>query len=221
MGVAKSTISGNPYVGAFASASDKFVLAGHTLTHGEEKTIGEALGVKVVRISIDGSDLVGIYAVINSNGILLPEMTRESELASLRHHFPELNVGVIKTDLNALKNNILSNDNIAIVNSEYGGAEIKRIEDVLDVEVQRIRLSSFETVGANNILTNKGIVLNNRSTEGEAELLGRLLPNISQTTANLGSPNIGLCVIANSSGFIAGSTTTGFELARIAEGLGL
>jgi translation initiation factor 6 (aeIF-6) len=65
------------------------------------------------------------------------------------------------------------------------------------------------------------MVMNNRVSEEEEEFLKGLFGNISQSTANTGSLSIGLSTIANSSGVIAGSSTTGYELSNIAEGLGL
>ena len=93
---------------------------------------------------------------------------------------------------------------------------------MLDVETVRMEIGGFHTVGANNILTNKGFVLNNRASEEEKERVeGILGMKVEQSTANTGSVNIGLCVVANSKGMMAGEATSGYELARIAESLEL
>ncbi len=80
-------------------------------------------------------------------------------------------------------------------------------------------IGGYETVGANNILTNKGIVINNKVSEDEEALLKDLFKNVSQSTANMGSLSIGLCTIANSNGIVAGGATTGYELANMTDGL--
>jgi len=91
---------------------------------------------------------------------------------------------------------------------------------VLGVEVVRLKVGGFNTVGANNILTNSGLVINNRASDGDKAELDRITGFDSiRTTANTGALSIGLTVVANSVGVVAGEETTGFELNRIVEAL--
>ncbi len=221
MSVAKANIGNSSFIGAFAVATDLFAVLSSRATNSEEKFIQDTLETKVIRSTIDGSGLVGIYIVANSKGMLLPEIAERSEIAHLKAQLKEINVEVMSTDLNALRNNILANDKVAFVNSDYDRAEVKKIEDVLDVEVIRRNIGEFNTVGASNIITNKGIVLTNNANEEDMEVVKRFTSKISQTTANLGSSSIGLCVIANSNGMLVGDQTTGFEMVRLTEGLDL
>ena len=148
-------------------------------------------------------------------------MAYSSEVKRLKDLLPELEIEILETSLNALRNNILVNDKIAIINPAYSKETSDKIGDMLGVEIISMPIGGFGTVGANNILTNKGMVMNNRVSEEEEEFLKGLFGNISQSTANTGSLSIGLSTIANSSGIVAGSSTTGYELSNIAEGLGL
>lgn len=219
MGIAKATISNNSYIGAFAIATDSYLLLTQNATKNEETLIAGNLGVPVVRCSIDGSDLIGVYAIANSNGILLPEIVDRAEVLAMKRHLPDVNISTISTSLNALRNNILANDRIAIVNREYSRAETKKIGDALGVEVIVRHIGGYDTIGANNILTNKGMVMNNSATDDDIAFVKRLGIEFSQSTANLGSSSIGLSVIANSKGLVVGDQTTGFEMARMSEGL--
>lgn len=222
MGVEKLQILGSDYVGAWATATDKFFLLGNDASRGEERIIKEALGVECVRTSINGSGFVGIYVAANSNGVLLPSGIEEHELMALKKQLAGMNVEVLHTDYNALRNNILANDKFAIINPAYGRAEEKAIAEVLQVETARAMTGGFSTVGANNILTNKGLVLNNRASDHEKATVEKFAGMTSeQSTANLGSVSVGLCTVANSKGLVVGEETTGFELARIAGALGL
>ncbi len=221
MGTVKATINNNSYIGAFGLATDSFILVTSNSTTTERSILENALEVKAHTISIDGSGLIGVYAVANSNGILVPEMTDSREILNLRNTFPDVQVDTIHTSLNALRNNILTNDKMAFVNHEYNPIEIKRIADVLGVEIIKRQIGNFDTVGANNILTNKGIVLNNTATDEDLEFIKTKINSVSQSTANTGSLSIGLCAISNSKGLVVGSQTTGFELVRITDGLGL
>ncbi|MDE1762346.1 MAG: translation initiation factor IF-6 [Candidatus Micrarchaeota archaeon] len=219
--ILKIEIEGNSYVGAFGVATEKFAIISNNVSHKKEYAIAETLGVKVHRVMIDNSYLVGIYVAANSNGMLLPKTASQDEIRHIKKETGDFSVEILDSDMNALRNNILANDKIAIINPEYTSREEKAISDVLGVEAVRMEIGGFTTVGANNILTNKGMVLNNRVTEEETKQIERMVKlQAEQSTANLGSLNIGLCAIANSKGVVLGDRTTGFELARITTALG-
>ncbi len=219
MNLLKRNINGNSYVGAFSSSSEDITLISRGVSTKDEAIIRETLGTEVFRISVSGSNLVGIYSVLNSNGILLPEMIYTEEMKELNNLKDKLRIGMLKSDMNALGNNILANDKIAIINPNFQRAEAEVIADVLDVEIIRMAVGGYETVGANNILTNNGMVLNNFASDSEIEEAKSLADNVSQSTANLGSVFIGLASVANTKGLMVGEDTTGFELARMEEGL--
>ncbi len=221
MGVAKTSFNGNDYIGAFVTATDKFALVGLSIEPKKEDLIRETLGVETIKVSVDGSDLIGIYAAANSNGVLLPSMTSKSEADALKTKLPGLNIHLLVTDLNAMKNDILANDKFAIIDPHYSHLEAKTIGDVLGVEVMKLSIGGYETVGASNILTNRGIVLNSNASDEEISVVKDALGlPIEQTTANTGSSSVGLCTVANARGVIVGGATTGFELARITQALG-
>lgn len=221
MGIAKMSLYGNDYIGAFAVSNDSFTIVGGSPKQSSRSMIEENLKTKIVETLINGSDLVGIYCAANSNHILIPEMVYKSEIERLESQLNGVKVNILRSDLNALRNNILANDKIALINPNYSVSDSKLIGEMLDVEVIRMSIGGFETVGANNILTNKGIVLNNEISEAEEESLKKIFHNVSQSTANLGSVSIGLCTLANSKGLLVGSATTGFEIANMADGLSL
>lgn len=221
MGIAKTSLYGNDYIGAFSVTNDNITLVGGNPGGSGKTIIRENLKTRIVETLINGSDLLGIYSVMNSKALVVPEMAYRSEVDRLRTELPELEVHAFKTDLNAVRNNILVNDRIAVINPHFSAKEAKEIEEMLGVEAVRMSIGGFETVGANNILTNKGIVMNNRVSEEEETRLRDLFKSVSQSTANLGSVSIGLCTVANSSGVVAGNSTTGYELANICEGLTL
>ncbi|MDE1851760.1 MAG: translation initiation factor IF-6 [Candidatus Micrarchaeota archaeon] len=221
MGIVKGSILGNSYVGAFATSSDRLTILTPAATKNEEELIREALQTDVVRTTVNGSGLVGIYTVANSRAVLVPEMMERHEIEAIRKAAHGIEVHVLRTGLNALKNNILANDRIAVINPEYSGREEKEIADFLGVETMRLPIGGFQTVGASNIMTNKGMVLNNKASDEESDMLKKAFGSVSYSTANLGASAIGLCAVANSNGVVVGEETTGFELARIAEGLDL
>ena len=220
MGVVKTSIFGSDYIGAYTVATDSFSLICNGVNAATEKIIGDALGVSLKCLSMNGTELIGIYAAANSNTLLVPDILYGDELKKIHELLSGVEIEVIDTSLNALGNNILLNDKLAIINPDYSKAEEKRIGDALGTEVIRMKIGGYSTVGANNILTKKGMVANNKATELEMDGLKKIFKDIEQSTANLGSLHIGLCVMANSKGMVAGNQTTGYELANMANALG-
>ena len=211
---------GSDYVGAFATATDKSVFVGSGIAEDCKKFLSDALGVKSVDLSISDSNLIGLFARANSNGIVLSNLAEEEEVKTLKRMGLGINVAVIDSNLNAIGSNVLANDKIALVNADYDSNAMKQIGDALGVEVLGARVDGFKTMGANNLLTNRGLVVNNRSTDQEKERLDRICGFDSmRTTANTGSLYIGISAIANSIGVVTGEDTTGYELSRIVDGL--
>jgi translation initiation factor 6 len=220
MEAAKYKIMGSDYVGVFATASDNFVFAGSGLTKNSKDMLAQVLQVKCVEFTVSGSDLVGLFTRANSKGIVLSNLTLDHEIDTLKKLELGINIGVIYSDLNALGSNILANDKIAIINPDYDAKEAEQIGDILDVEVIKAKMDGFKTVGANNILTNHGLAINNRGTAQEEQEWNKFSGFTSvRTTANTGGLSIGLSVIANSNAVVAGDGTTGYELSRIMDAL--
>ncbi len=213
-------VKNSEYVGVFATASDRYVFLGSGLEEKDKRLISETLGVEPVSLSISSSDLIGLFARANSNGILLSNLVEDRELEKLKGLSLGINIGTIDSGLNTIGNDVIANDRIAVVNPDYDASAIAQIRDILGVEVVRSQMPLFKTVGASTILTNKGMVVNNRSSDEEKAEMDRISNfKSARTTANSGSIYIGLSAITNSKGIVAGKGTTGFELQRLTEGL--
>ena len=119
MGIAKMSLYGNDYIGAFAISNDSFTIVGGSPKQSGRSMIEENLKTKIVETLINGSDLVGIYCATNSNHILIPEMVYKSEIECLDSQLNDVTVSILGSDLNALRNNILANDKIALINPNY------------------------------------------------------------------------------------------------------
>jgi translation initiation factor 6 len=222
MRAAKYVIRGSDCVGAFATATDNYVFAGSDLTKGNKDTLSEVLKARCIELSIADSNLIGIFARANSNGMLISNLATDREFAYIKKLDLDMEIRVLESPLNAIGNNIMANDRMAMANPEYDKKALQAIRDTLGVEVVKGAIGGFKTIGANNILTNKGIVVNNYCTEKEKDTIDKWAGAKSvRATANTGSLGIGISVVANSHGIVVGDSTTGFELARILEGLNI
>ncbi len=221
MSFRKLSYYGNPFIGIFGKTNNKVTIV--PLSSAEKfYKISEYLKTRHVQISIGGTDLVGLYSIMNDKGLLLSPVVNDQEKAKIKKELNEegLDVTVLETKHLAIGNNVIANNTKAIVNQRLPENEVKVIKDTLDVEVMRTKIAEHTTVGAVALLTNKGFVthpdIGEKHFEEISEFLG-LKGGIG--TANKGVPYLSLCVIANDTGSIFGEKTTAFEIQRILNAL--
>jgi len=215
-------INGNPFLGVLCRASDSLALVSSEINDGECLEFGECLQVPVVRISLGGARVVGSLCTLNSRGAVLSELATNGEMEAIRHACPGTNLLRLSGKLNAIGNNILVNDRAALTHPDMSRATVRRLSDFLGVEVVRGTVAGMRTVGSAAAVNSRGVLCHPRITPDEKKALSELfrLP-VTVGTANYGSPMIGACMVANSRGAAAGAPSTGIEMGRIEEGLGL
>ncbi len=219
MHFAKAAIEGNSFLGIFAKTNDSITLLPKNSSEKLKKACSEVLKTQVVTATISNSNLIGIFSAMNSNGMVLPAAVYDYELDELRE--AGLNVSVIDDRNSAFGNNILTNDSACLINPSMSNRSMKSIADCLGVEVVKGRVGGHKTVGASAVVTNNGLLAKTSVTDEElASLEGLFKVRGAVGTANMGVPFIGLCMLANRNGFVAGELTSGFELNRIDEALG-
>lgn len=219
MATTHAAFEGNSHIGLFAKASEDFALIPQG-SHKKFEAAAHALGCKIERATIAGSNLLGLFCALNSSGIVLPSFTEEHE----KHFFKKLglNVLALPPQFCAVGNNVCANDRGAIVNLEMPHTLVKKISDCLGVEAAHASIAGHSTVGSACIATNKGFAAHNRIKEGELEHIKSVLKvGGSNATVNMGSPFVGLGVVANSRGCMLGEATSGFEGSRIMNALEL
>lgn len=219
MSITKTANFGNPHIGLFARASDRFALA--DISSSPKFLLAlQQLGVPVVRVTFGGSGLAGIFSAMNSNGIMVPPSCSREEISEFRRL--GLNVASVSGQFSAAGNNIAANDFCAIANPEMPAAEAKRISDCLGVEVVRRRVAGYVTAGSCVLATNKGFAAHNRAGEEELKELQEILRVPGQNcTVNGGVAFVPIGAAANSKGCLVGEASTGFEAGRVAGALGL
>lgn len=208
-----------PYLGAFGLATDRVAILPAGIQKVNEARVSEVLGVEVARTNIGRSPLVGALAAGNSNGLVATGMLETHEEESLRQ------IGLMVERLpgkrTAVGNMVLANDKGALVNQDLPEDSLELIREVLGVPVERGTVAGLKNVGAAAVATNRGVLTHPDISKEELELVERVLGvPVEVGTACGGVKYVGICVIANSSGALAGEMTTGPELGRIESALG-
>ncbi len=214
-----SRYSGNPNIAVFATAGESLALTAADATPEFVRTLEGALGVDVIKLSVGGSFVVGSLVAMNSNGAIVSELADDGELSLISS---KINCTRLEDRLNAVGNNILVNDNGAIVSPEYSEETAKAIGDILGVEAVRSSIGGINTVGSICRATNKGCACHMDASDEEIALIADVLKvEAYRTTVNHGSRAVGAGIVANSKGAVVGDESTPIELGKIEEALGL
>ena len=215
----RASYFGNPYIGIFAATNNSHTLFPHEAPHTFIAKVCGALGTKEVRCSIGESNLNGIYAAMNSRGMVIPEFN--ARLAEKLARETGLEVYASREKLNAHGNNIAVNDKGGIINENVCASERKRMEECLGVELVPMRIGGFATVGSLCTANNRGFLVHYGGGEDEMRELERIFRvGGMKGTANTGTGFVSVCMLANDKGYIAGDKTTAFEMGRVEEALG-
>lgn len=210
--------SGSSNIGAYCMVTDKWLLKPGS-TAPTQKALETLFEMSSIITTLGHSTLVGILAVGNSNGLLVPHIVFDEELEFLRSAL-DLSVTPLESNLTALGNLILANDHAALISPEFTKEEFQVIRDTLDVEVEMRTLAGSPLVGSYCVVTNRGLLAHTEISEEELEeLAGFFNVNVDVGTINCGIPYVSIGLLATSHAAAAGFETTGPELMRISETL--
>ena len=209
------TVNGETFVGLMGLASDRYAVIS---PHFKSDSV---LGVPTVKAKACGTYLNGLFCAGNSNGILVTHMVQEQELLAMKSFMGALGVEVLQLQglYTALGNLIACNDRGALVSSsirDYGS-----IEDALGVEVVSGDVRGHLEVGSYIAATNRGFLAHPCAEAQLDKIKDALKVGGMVGTVNRGVPYVRTGLIANSNGYITGGDTTGIEMQRIEDALGL
>lgn len=212
-----SRYAGNPNIAVFAAASESLALIAADASPEFVRTVEEALGVESVLLSVGGSFVVGSLTAMNSNGIVVSGLAADDEVARIPGKVP---VYRLDDRLNAAGNNILANDNGAIVSPEYPESAVRAIGEALGVEAVSSSIAGISTVGSVCTATNKGCACHMDASDEEIVLIKDVLKvEAVRTTVNHGVRAVGAGILANSKGAVVGDESTPIELGRVEDAL--
>jgi len=210
--IKKISILRSDFIGVYARVWEDIAFLPSGVDQKDEMEISNSLGVRTFKVLIDNSNLIGTLLSVNSNGIVLGFTGTDFELPDGL----DRNVVFLKDKLNAVGNNIITNDKTAMVHKGFTASAVKKISDALDVEVIKGTIGGIKTVGSAAVLTKKGMLVTSETTEEEISELHEIFKvPVKPGTANFGNPYVGSSIIANSKGILIGRETTPIEIGRI------
>lgn len=214
--VQRLAFDGSSNIGAFSRVTDSWLL----LAPSDPSTAKDFISLfdlKAINTTIGQSTLVGILAVGNRNGLLVPHIVLDEEIQTLESAL-ELPVYSLNSKLTALGNLILVNDHAALVSPEFSKRDLQHIRDALGVEVEAKQLAESDLVGSHGVVTNKGLLAHTATSDEELEWLTSFFAvGVEVGTINCGVPYLSIGLLATSQAAAAGHETTGPELMRITE----
>lgn len=168
-------------------------------------------------ITINNSNLIGVYTASNKYGIIVPNIMKDDEIDVLRSYLNgSAQIGVLNSIDNAFGNLIICNDKGAIISSLLRENQ-KEIEDILNVEVEVYEFANSYLPGSISLANNHGCVVHPLTNDNEIEHIKSILKveEIDVSTINRGIPYLRSGAIVNDNNGIFGEASTGPEMMRL------
>ena len=214
-------ILGSPSIGVFMRATEDYLILPYQIPETKFKKMEGWFNVKTAKVNVGGSVLLGPLICANSNGIILPKYVLGEEVESLKA-LGDINITVAQSRRTAYGNLVLANNHGAVADPRLKREELSMVRETLGVEVAQGQVAGLPYVGSLGVATDKGVMAHPLIKPEEKALLEEMLRvPVEAGTINCGIPYIATGLIGNSKVSVAGSETTGPELAMISDALGV
>ncbi|KAM0686181.1 eukaryotic translation initiation factor 6 [Conglomerata obtusa] len=190
---------GSCEIGAYTLLTNKYCIIGKSVSRNFYSSFQDKLDIPICESLINTIPTIGSLCVGNINGLILPHTTTDMELQHVRDSLGgELKIRRISERLNALGNNILCNDRIALIHPDVDNDTVESIGDVLGVEVVKQSLGCEALVGTFARMNNYGLLVHPKMTSDEQEEISKLLElQVVGGTVNKGGEAIGGGLVVN------------------------
>jgi translation initiation factor 6 len=220
MTVLRSQVFGRSLIGVYLTANNSFVLYPPVLIKPLLKKFKNVFDEPFFPLTINNSNLLGVYTVSNKYGILVPDIIQDEELERLKGASKKISssfqVGILKSIDNAFGNLILCNDKGAIISSFLKDHQ-KQIQDVLNVETVLYEFADNYLPGSISLANNNGCLVHPLTSDDEIDYITSVLKvdEVDVSTINRGVPYLSSGAIVNDNSGIFGGNSTGPELQRL------
>jgi translation initiation factor 6 len=215
LGIFKYDVYRSSNVGIYAKCNDKFVFIPNGFATTKAKNLSEFLKTDYIFTSVANTRLLGPLMVVNNCGILLPHNCLEEEISHLKKT-TGLNVDILDTKHTAIGNLICTKDKGAIISPLIANEYVKKVEDVLGVDVIRKRIAGYHQAGAMAVSTSNGGIIHPSTEEEDIATISKILGiNMEPATINGGSAFLSSGILVNKKSLVVGSFTNGPEIVML------
>jgi len=216
LGLHLTNFHGNPNIGIYVFANDRFAIVPKGTDRKFINLLKENLKIKeVVSTNIAGVTVVGAMINGNENFLILPHNVLDDEIQTIKNAL-NIDIVILPSKKTAIGNIMLINEKRALVHFSLEEEAIKLIENIMGVEVLKGSIATLPLIGSSVVTNKHGILVNPNITPDEKRNLEDFFKKTVDTgTVNHGFQFIRTGIIANSYGALVGSKTTGPEIMKI------
>jgi len=206
--IVKADFNGSPHIGVFCLVNDNYAFVPHSITPKLEHALKTHLSVDIVRTTIAGTSLLGVFVSLCNSKAIIPDIAEKEEIKVFKDRLSE--VVVLKEKFAALGNLITINDHGAIC-SRY-------VKNAKDIPAKHVRVAGSDLVGSAVFANNIGFLAHRDASQKELEEIEAALKVKGDVgTLNFGDPLVKSGILANKHGVILGRLTSGPEMQRVDE----
>ena len=221
MGISTGDILGHSQVGVYLSVVGDVLFHPHSLSNEAIHELESAFELEMYPFMVGGSSLIGSLLKGNRKGIAVADIATEGELDELTSFG---DVVVMQSGVNAAGNLVECNDIGAVVSPVIPPCPngLEMIGEVLGVNAVRCKVAGHDTVGSMLVANSKGVLSHPDISSEEAGVIQDALGvPLMVGTVGFGSPFVGAGCTASDVHAMVGEGSTGPELNRIEDALGL
>ncbi len=212
MAVYQTEFSGSPTLGLLGLITESVGYLPAEVKKAQTQKISESLEVKIKKISLYNSSLIGLFSAANLKYMFVPELVSDLEIKNLEKEVIKL-TGIFTT----LGNLVLCNDKGCIL-SPYLAEKKYFFEKELKLKTEATTISDLPFPGVLATVTNKAGIVHKNCKDAEIEILEKTLGiEFKKLEFYEGFP--GAEILANTKGAVIPKNLKGKELAEIQEGL--
>lgn len=210
---------GNSSIGIFAMSTNSYAIFPQATKPKTLDIITQTLDVPIIQTTIANCNLIGLFSCGNTHNLILPDLVSEDEFNLIATGIPEdVEIHTLNSKITAFGNAIVCSDSIAIVHAEFSPADVKSIENFLDVEVIQRRIIDSPLVGSLIFRNDNGFLTHPLISLEELEWLTNIFKIRGDVvTINRGTPYPRPGIVGNNKGVLIGSDSSGPELMRVFE----
>ena len=214
MKLSRATIYNSPFLGVYAYCSKDFCIVPDAILDKEAKILENILDTKILRTSVNGCSLVGVYlAGLNNKVVVEKNSIKSRELEFLEKE----NIKVkLVDDYNALGNLLSLNSNFGIASPLLKKETVKDLSNFFKIDIDQKSLSDMELPGSCLHVNDNLFVVSPSISDAEFDYISKKfkVPGVA-TTLNYGDVFVANDIISNSNGILIGNSSSNIEILKV------